>query len=477
MDSQGGRVCAPTNLINLDSNDCTNHEVIVNANSKLKSENCSNGEEIKFKKIMQVINAENKESNANEWDVENDDQKLINESIPHYYAWTGASGIVLALLNSCFIFCVLPQHNIFTEPSFWYEFMTVSVFGFIGLFAGCFVLNCSIWMNLESIKTWKNFICLYFISAIAWVTVNVTYYILWVLILELRPPMPLNLHVCGIFTLVVVMFSFWFLFPIHIRSSRTFWKRYLYYFLAQIFRNACVWEYFFLAKLFLIIDPNYQWTLAILLQLVREFNCTVLTKVCYKAASCENNAIRITCLHEMGCRHAVFLCVALALLATTTTSFLCLGFDFGINFLLCIKIIWDKRKHKHVLTTKDNPNLQELALNEKVVYIVPLTYCICFLLAYYGPNARIIGNVKNTSWHYGMVEDISIPIYMMGLLFFIDFVSIIMWTLLLKKFSNISYIDGYMYIQKEVWLVMAIQEAYALNEVRQKYITRIYFFF
>ena len=387
------------------------------------------------------------------------------EKFSHRYFWSGASGIMFALLNSCLIFCLWPQHNIFIEPSYWFEFMTVSVFGFIGLFSACFILNCSIWMHIKSITTLRNFISLYIVSAFTWVLVNITYYLIWTAVLGLRAPMPLNIHVCGITTLVVVMVAFWFLFPMEIRSSKDFSKRYCYYFSSQLFRNMCVWEYFFLGRLFVIIDPRYQWTLAIIMQIVKEVNGRILTYLCYKAASCRNSFIRITCLHEAGCRHAVFLCVALALLATNTTSFLCLGFDFAINFCLCVKIILRQRKN-NVPIIRDNIELQILALNEKVVYIVPLAYCICFLLAYYGPNARIIGNVKNTSWHFGMVKNISAPLYMMLALFSIDLISILLWTFLLKKFCSISYLDGYLYIQKGMWLVMAIQEAYALNEVR-----------
>ena len=55
--------------------------------------------------------------------------------IPCYYFWSGISGVVFALLNSCIIFCAWPQHHIFTHPNFWHEFMTTAAFGFIGLFS------------------------------------------------------------------------------------------------------------------------------------------------------------------------------------------------------------------------------------------------------------------------------------------------------------------------------------------------------
>ena len=229
-------------------------------------------------------------------------------------------------------------------------------------------------------------------------------------------------------------------------------------------RIACLWQYFVVSKLFLILKDEYQWILGIALLLIREFNCRILTKVCYKSASCESDAIKITCLHEMGCRHAVFFCVALATLATTPTSFLMLAFDFIINFWICVKIICDKKKEE--LSAHYNVKLQQLALKEKAVFIVPLTYYSCFLLAYYGPNAGIIGNVKNTSWHYRMVQSLAKMFLTMGVLLAIHIVSIALWTLLLKKTCNIKFFDGYMQIQKNYWLIMAVQEAYALNEVK-----------
>ena len=105
-------------------------------------------------------------------------------------------------------------------------------------------------------------------------------------------------------------------------------------------------------------------------------------------------------------------------------------------------------------------------MKEKVVpWVVPLSYCICVMAAYFGPNKGIIGNVGNTSWHFGKVESLDSPIAIMCVLFFVHFISCVVWTALLKMICDISYLDGYMYIQKHYWLIMAIHEAYSLNEV------------
>ena len=40
--------------------------------------------------------------------------------------------------------------------------------------------------------------------------------------------------------------------------------------------------------------------------------------------------------------------------------------------------------------------LEFLTLAERVETIIPFTYLICFLMAYYGPNGDIIGKVNDT---------------------------------------------------------------------------------
>ena len=44
--------------------------------------------------------------------------------------------------------------------------------------------------------------------------------------------------------------------------------------------------------------------------------------------------------------------------------------------------------------------LKVLVLAETLEFIMPLAYMSCFIVAYYGPNANVLGNVKNGYWHY-----------------------------------------------------------------------------
>ena len=115
---------------------------------------------------------------------------------------------------------------------------------------------------------------------------------------------------------------------------------------------------------------------------------------------------------------------------------------------------------------EDDIDLQELALNEKVVYVVPLAYCICATLAYWGPNAWIIGNIYNESWHFGRVEDFSQPVKIMAIfLLLISYLSSGLWYILLKIFFKISFYNAFMYIQKKFCRFLAIHEPFSLNVV------------
>ena len=394
-----------------------------------------------------------------------------NAKVSKLYFWSGGMGIVIALLNSCLIFCAWPQHHIFLAPKAWHEFMTTTAIGFIALFAASLILNSEVWLNIRTIKTWKNFAVLYLASVFGWFLANIGYYQIYSVMLGFKPPMPLNIHGCGIFTLIFSLLCFWFMIPTSLKTKeqkRGFQRRYGYYVLTQLFRYFAVLEYFFVAWLFVTVDSDYQWIIAILLTVLREMNGRILTRICYESAGFKSDAIKVTAIHEMACRHAVFLSVALSLLATKETAFVCIGLDFTANLFLCLQIIWRIRWKKIMTSIENDTDLQELALNEKTVYVVPLAYFICFLVAYLGPNRWIIGNVGNTSWHFGRVEELISPLIPMFIMFLVDFVGMILWFILLKIFCNICYFKGYMYLQKKYWLIMAVHEGYSLNEVSKR---------
>ena len=72
--------------------------------------------------------------------------------------------------------------------------------------------------------------------------------------------------------------------------------------------------------LFVYLPVDYQWGIVSLLTIILEINIYLLQTICFKSAGITNNEIKLTCIHEMQCRHVVYLSVALTLIVTTSTG-------------------------------------------------------------------------------------------------------------------------------------------------------------
>ena len=110
--------------------------------------------------------------------------------------------------------------------------------------------------------------------------------------------------------------------------------------------------------------------------------------------------------------------------------------------------------------------LQKLVLAERVEIVTPLTYILLFLMAYYGPNAKILGGIKLTIWHYQAVTDLEMYLGNIGLLFAFDSLSGIICFILLWQTCRINMFNILQNIQKLVWINMAFQEAMYFIEVK-----------
>ena len=118
--------------------------------------------------------------------------------------------------------------------------------------------------------------------------------------------------------------------------------------------------------------------------------------------------------------HALFLSVVAGSSGTSLTIFVLFGIDVLINLLFTLRIIFFKKRGniKAMVET-----IQILLLTETVEVTAPIIYSVCFILAYYGPNAEVLGNIKNSYYHYNAVDYIWLAFKNLCLLLVFDFVS------------------------------------------------------
>ena len=79
-----------------------------------------------------------------------------------------------------------------------------------------------------------------------------------------------------------------------------------------------------------------------------------------------------------------------------------------------------------------------------------ITYMTLIVMAYYGPNAEILGNIKLNIWQFNRpIADISLIIN-----------GILLW-----QFCKINILKILKKLQQKYWFIFAIAEAYVMMEV------------
>ena len=98
--------------------------------------------------------------------------------------------------------------------------------------------------------------------------------------------------------------------------------------------------------------------------------------------------------------HMVFVSVCVGGVATWPFLITLIAIDFIINNYFAVMTWRAKRNFTQKSLQKLKKSVQILVLSESLEIVIPLAYLLCFVIAYYGPNADILGNIKNGYWQY-----------------------------------------------------------------------------
>jgi hypothetical protein len=216
-----------------------------------------------------------------------------------------------------------------------------------------------------------------------------------------------------------------------------------------------------------------QWVMAIIFPLQRELNLWVLSKLLEKSINFRNTTPLIptlTATISVNVVHAFFIAIVISSQATEMTSYCILAVEFLLNLYSSYKILRLHRKtspindtEKRILEKKEETVL--LFAIEIMEFLVPLIYIVTFAMAYYGPNADIIGNIKNSDWTYKAVEDVSDFVGDLFMIFFIDFASCIISGLVLWKFADLNFFEECYKMMKVFWPMMSVKMGGKISQV------------
>ena len=115
-----------------------------------------------------------------------------------------------------------------------------------------------------------------------------------------------------------------------------------------------------------------------------------------------------------------------------------------------------------------------LALTEILEILVPLAYTMTFVLAYFGPNSEILGNIGNDYWQYKAIENPTKILSTIFQMFCFDTASAIIGGLLLWNFADVNLWKEFNRVLTTFWPLIALRIAQITSKVRSLSSKRIF---
>lgn len=398
---------------------------------------------------------------------------LLNDSEANIkFLWPLLYGIasIVGPVASTIVYTLIPCHNVISFPEYWYELPLQGAFS-LGPIWCCYIIYlCSSYMNIRYIRTMQNFWRMWFITGATTFFSVLISYLIWVYALHYRYPVPLTGYLIILSGLMISsLVTLWNMFPQKWRKNEEFRQRLIRFNYVFLFQQFTTVEYGIITSVLLAVPINYQWIVAIFMPFVREMNVWIITKLVSKATNGDLPGVRLVLIQTNSTGHALMLAITIGSIATTTSAAVIIAEDFVINLLICLKIVYIKMyKNEDPETMAELVrNIHELVIGEVVNFVVPSCYLLCFLIAYYGPNADIIGDIKNGYWQYSAVGDVVRSISRLCAFWLIDASSLFICMIILWKFCKLNLFKVYAALQIEFGKGFCIATMASVNGVEK----------
>ena len=393
------------------------------------------------------------EKEQHEWRINVRDQffkKILSNGLveldwPKHFFYMIATIVICGVVP--FSVTLIPVHDVIRYPGYWYE---APLQGFIfSIYMGMmYPYAAGFYMNIDYIHGVRCYLASVVVGIGAYYLTFFIYLFVGTQVLQFHFPMPFHSDICSICACMACMTVVYFSFPLDWRMDRNFRRRLNFFVAYFLYALVAIIQYNFATKLLVKYQNGFQPVAALSFIFVRELNAWVCRKcVCGMSSGDEHGAQAYGSL-EVGIMYTMNVCYTLGTVATTETEIFLMGLDFMWNICICIKIIWlNKQRPEDV--EQQIGLLQELALAELTEFVSPLSFSIAFILAHYGPNGNLIGNIRAAIWHYEPIDDAPEFLKIVLVFFLVDFSSTIIALVLLWFICKINFLKVLVAVQKE----------------------------
>jgi hypothetical protein len=362
--------------------------------------------------------------------------------------------IVMAVsFSSCGV-TLVPQHNSIEEPEYWYETIITQCLTYNAYVIVITAMRLKIFFKDDArLGTPIPIITMYLVTLIAFNGVSYLLHLFWTVYLGFNHPIPW----LGVLSLTLYFPTYyiclWFQFSPELKSNAQGRRKIFFFCLySQNFFFACMIR-ITVMTLFAHTPPDMQPIWAIVMPIIRELDGWMLNYWMLKTTDGENRDAKLVTETEHNCNYMALMAIVLGLWATDTASYCILGVEFLINFCKTIVVLRMNRKISSDPSVQEtlDPLQQEAAKDlvfiELVEIMMPFVYTFTVLMAYYGPNGTILGNVRNNCWDYKAIEDLTGLLGAVFRMFSLDVLAFAITVVLLWKYSSVN---GIKVVLKEI---------------------------
>ena len=359
---------------------------------------------------------------------------------------------------------LIPQHDGILFPQYWYELMISTNLTFCLGWTLAALLDMKMILKIPSMVSIWSCIKIFGAVALSFDIIYCIVYFSWTYGLEYNYPVPFTNYTLYI-TSGIYFLTIWYQFPKEMRSNDTERKKLKSFCFLFLFCGFISAQITGLRNAFTKIPAHLQWIMALILPTLRHFDEKALNMIARRAAGFENLQVKGNICVTINVQFSSFIAIALGSLATPLTSYCILGVDFILNLYSCISIIRTHRKIDPQHLNSKTLGLQKidevtlLALTEVVEVLVPISYILTFLIAFYGPNALILGDIQNSYWEFSAIENIGKVLSGTGLMVFFDASFGLISGLMLWKFAKLHMLKEYSIALKQFWPIIAVRLA------------------
>ena len=343
-----------------------------------------------------------------------------------------------------------PMNNVILCPEYWYEPLFPVIISFMTATSANILIQTSMGMKIDLILSWKAFLKVFFANTLGFVFPYVSVYFIWGYILKYPHPMPFIGKASLAISYLVYLPCFWFLLPSNLRKDDKYFRtRLLTYMIIFPLNILMSMGYSSVSSLFSVVPSEMEWCMGVFLPIVKKFNIFIFTKIANKAAGGEQISASLALTIHVQCAHSFCLALLLGSIISPNTAYVLMIFDCVPNIFSFIKIIKLNNNLSRITREKLYEELQDLILGEFIEVMVPVIYCVSLVVAYYGPNSKILGNIGNDYWDYRKIENIHEVLSSIATLFAIDVAQGIVFVTVFRRVCRLDIFKTYIHVMRK----------------------------